>query len=230
MKTIGLIGGTSWVSTIEYYKIINQLTNERLGNLHSAKILLYSIDFDEFKMLADQNEWQEIAGIFIHAAQRLESAGADCIALCSNTTHIIADDVQESISIPLIHIVDATATAIAEKKITKTGLLGTKFTMEQPFFTERLRSLGIEPVIPNESERTFIHESIFGELTKNIFHEETKQRYLEIIARLLQQGAKGMIFGCTEIPLLIKPNECPVPVFDTTVIHAKAAVDFALSK
>lgn len=229
MKTIGLIGGTSWVSTIEYYKIINQLTNERLGNLHSAKIFLYSIDFDEFKMLADQNEWQEIAGIFIHAAQHLESAGADCIALCSNTTHIIADDVQESISIPLIHIVDATATAIAEKKITKTGLLGTKFTMEQSFFTERLRSLGIEPVIPNESERTFIHESIFGELTKNIFHKETKQCYLEIIVRLLQQGAEGMIFGCTEIPLLIKPNECPVPVFDTTVIHAKAAVDFALA-
>lgn len=229
MKTIGLIGGTSWVSTIEYYKIINELTHERLGGLHSAKILLYSIDFDEFKILADQNEWQEIASMFIATAKRLETGGADCIILCSNTTHMIADDVQESIAIPLIHIVDATAAAIDGKNLKKVGLLGTRFTMEQSFFTERLSAAGISPLVPTKEERAFIHDSIFNELTKNIFTTETKKRYIEIIQRLIREGAQGIILGCTEIPLLVKPEECPVPIFDTTVIHARAAVDFALA-
>lgn len=229
MKTIGLIGGTSWVSTIEYYKIINELTHERLGGLHSAKILLYSIDFDEFKILADQNEWQEIASMFIATAKRLETGGADCIILCSNTTHMIADDVQESIAIPLIHIVDATAAAIDGKNLKKVGLLGTRFTMEQSFFTERLSAAGISPLVPTKEERAFIHDSIFNELTKNIFTTETKKRYIEIIQRLIREGAQGIILGCTEIPLLVKPEECPVPIFDTTVIHAHAAVDFALA-
>ncbi|MBX7150804.1 aspartate/glutamate racemase family protein [bacterium] len=230
MKTIGMIGGTSWVSTLAYYKIINELTNERLGKLHSAKIFLYSIDFDEFKTLADQNAWPEIAKMFINGAQRLEKAGSDCIVLCSNTTHIIADDVQQSIAIPLIHIVDATATAIGEKQINTVGLLGTKFTMEHSFFAERLKSLDIEPIIPNASERKFIHESIFSELTKNIFKPETKKFYLTIIQRLINEGAQGIIFGCTEIPLLIKPEECSVPIFDTTIIHARSAVNFALAE
>jgi aspartate racemase len=229
IKTIGLIGGTSWVSTVEYYRIMNRLVNERLGGLHSASILMHSIDFAEFKARADQNQWSDIAAIFSGIAARLETAGADCLVLGSNTTHMIADVVQQSIRIPLIHIADATAAEIQKRNIREVGLLGTRFTMEQPFFAERLSRFGITVRVPERTERDFIHASIFGELTRGEFREETKRRYFEIMDALEQKGAEGLIFGCTEIPLLIEQDESRLPVFDTTFIHSRAAVEFALN-
>lgn len=229
MKTLGLIGGTSWVSTVEYYRIINQQVNHRLGGLNSAKILLYSLNMEEFKPPTDPNEWGRVADFLIAIAKRLENAGAECLILCANTPHMAADTVQQNIGIPLIHIAEATAKEIQKKKIDRIGLLGTKVTMEQPFYRDRLAKFGIATSTPGESERDFIHTTIFAELGKEIFRPETKKRYLDIIDRLTDQGAKGIIFGCTEIPLLLKQSDCSVSVFDTTEIHAMAAVEFALS-
>jgi aspartate racemase len=228
MRTLGLIGGTTWLSTIDYYRIINQLVHERLGGSHSAKILMYSMDFEEFKPPADPKEWGQRQEFLIGIAKRLEQGGAECIVICANTPHLMADAIQKQIGIPLIHIAEATATEIANQKITSVGLLGTRTTMEQPFFKDRLATKGITTIIPNEAERAFIHATIFDELGKNIFKPETKARYLEVIGKLKQGGAKGIILGCTEIPLLIKQTDCDLPLFDTTVIHAKAAVEFAL--
>lgn len=228
MKTLGLIGGTSWVSTIDYYKIINQEINKYLGELNSAKMFLYSLNFEEFKRSADLGSWLQIAEMLTDISLRLQSAGAECIVLCANTPHIAADIIQQNIKIPLIHIADATAKEILKIKINKVGLLGTKITMEQPFFKERLLKSGIKTIIPNESEQDFIHASIFTELGKGIFSNKTKEKYLNIIHGLIKQGAEGIILGCTEIPMLIKPGECPVTSFDTTDIHAKAAVEFAI--
>jgi len=228
MKTLGLIGGTSWVSTVDYYRIINQRINERLGGLNSAKILLYSMNFEEFKPSADANEWGQIADNLLSIAKRLENSGADCILLCANTPHMVADSIQQNIHIPLIHIAEETAKVIAKQKITKVGLLGTKFTMEQPFFKERLSKYNIMTLIPVEAERDFIHSSIFNELGKGIFKNETKKKYLDIIENLRNEGAQGIILGCTEIPLLIKQEDCKAKLFDTTIIHAESAVEFAL--
>jgi aspartate racemase len=229
MKTLGLIGGTTWVSTVDYYKYINQLTVERLGGLNSAKILLYSVRFSEIKSLADAGDWKSLGELMSGIAQNLEKAGADAIVLCANTMHIVADRILEDISIPLVHITDATARAISAQSLKKVALLGTRFTMENDFYQKRLADYGIETMIPNEEERDFIHWSIFEELGKDIFTAETKQKYLEIIEKLHRRGAEGVIFGCTEIPMLLKPQDCRVPSFDTTLLHAKAAVDFALS-
>jgi aspartate racemase len=229
MKTIGLFGGTSWVSTVEYYRLINELTNEQLGGLNYAKIILQSVNFHEFKSLADAGNWKQI-GVNISAiAQHLQNAGADCLLLCANTPHIVADTVQQNISIPLIHIAEETAKEIVAQNLTKVALLGTRFTMDNTFFTERLLVHGIETVLPDEEQRDYIHSKIFSELGKGIFNDETKNRYLQIIESLRNKGAQGVIFGCTEIPMLIRPSECNIPVFDTTIIHAKAAVRFSLS-
>ncbi|MCW3107858.1 MAG: racX [Segetibacter sp.] len=228
MKTIGLIGGTTWLSTVDYYRIINETANKILGGLNSAELLLYSLNFADKKKNLDTNNWKAIAEKYCEVALNLQNAGAECIVLCANTPHTIADDVQKAIRIPLIHIAEATAQEIAQKQLNKVGLLGTKFTMEGDFFKEKLCSKGIEILIPDTIDRAFINDSIFNELGKNIFSAETKERYLSIINKLIEQGAEGIIFGCTEIPLLIKPEECAVPVFDTTLIHAKAAVKFSL--
>jgi aspartate racemase len=228
MKTIGLIGGTSWVSTVDYYRVINQETNRRLGGINSAKILLYSVNYHEFRLLADAGNWEEQTERIADIAIRLQQARADCILLCANTMHMVADRVQSKINIPLLHIADVTAREIENKKLNKVALLGTKFTMEQTFFTTRLQKAGIESIIPNTTDREFIHHTIFEELGAGLFYPETKTRYLSIIDGLLQQGAEGIIFGCTEIPLLIPPAECSFPVFDTLEIHAKNAVAFAL--
>lgn len=228
MKTLGLIGGLSWFSTTVYYRIINQLTNERLGGSHSAKLFLYSVDFNEFKKLQEKDDWQTIENLFSNIAQRLENAGADCIVMCTNTPHLVADKIKQKIKIPLLHIAEETAKEIVRHKITKVGLLGTKFTMENSFFKDRLLKFGIEPVIPDNADRDFIHTSVFNELTKGIFKEETKKNYLEIIEKMHKVGAQGIVFGCTEISLLINQKDCSIPVFDTTLIHARAAVDFAL--
>jgi aspartate racemase len=228
MKTLGLIGGTSYHSTIDYYRLINQKVNERLGGLHSAKLFLYSVDFEEVRPPADPALWKGVPEFFTLTAQKLEAAGAECIVLCANTAHLMADKIQQGISIPLIHIVEATATAIKQQGLKKVALLGTKFTMEQPFFSEGLKQHGIEAIIPNDKDRDFINASIFDEMTKGIFSPGTKQRYFEIIENLQQQQVEAVIFACTEIPMLIKQDECPLPVFDTTLIHVEAAVNFAL--
>jgi aspartate racemase len=230
MKTIGLIGGTTWLSTIDYYRIINQEVNRQLGDLHSAKLLLYSIDFDEFKTLADAGKWPKLTEWFAGIAHQLQTAGAEAIVLCANTPHLIATELGELVQIPIIHIADATVSELRPQDIRKAALLGTKFTMEAAFFKDKLLQQGIEVMIPDADERQFIHQTIFDELDRGLLLTETKVRYLAIIQNLIAKGAEAVILGCTEIPLLIKPEDCTVPVFDTTRIHAKAAARFALSK
>jgi aspartate racemase len=226
MKTLGLIGGISWHSTIEYYRLINQKVAARLGGLHSAKLFLYSVDFQE--VIPGDDAWPRISALFCDVAQRLEHAGAEGLLLCANTAHRLADDVQNQIGIPLIHIAEATGREIEKQKLSKVALLGTRFTMEQTFFRERLSRMGIEALIPDDSDRNFIHETIFGELTHGVIKPETRSAYLKIIDKLAERGARGIILGCTEIPLLIKAGDCALPLFDTTEIHATAAVDFML--
>jgi aspartate racemase len=234
MKTLGLIGGTSWISTIDYYTLLNRLVGERLGGAASAKLLLYSVNFEEYKGRVLAGAWSEVAVEWTAIARMLEHAGAEGLMFCANTPHAMADEIQAAVGIPLIHIAEATARAIGEKGLKKVGLLGTKATMELPFYRERLARHGIEVVIPDETERVFINNSIFNELTNGIFRDETKAAYRKIISRLGSTapegaGVQGVIFGCTEIPLLIKPGDCPMPVFDTTAIHCKAGADFMLS-
>ena len=229
MKTIGLIGGTTWLSTVDYYQLINQKVNEKLGVDSSALILMYSLDFSVMKKLADEGKWNDMAEIVAKKAKMLESAGADCVLLCANTMHIVAGDVRKSINIPLIHIAEETTLQIEKHGIKKVGLLGTRFTMESDFFKNLLLSQGVETIIPGKEDRDFIHETIFSELGKNIFKAETKKRYLEIIDKLSGEGATGIILGCTEIPLIIKEGDCRIQLFNTTLIHVNAAVEFALS-
>jgi aspartate racemase len=228
MKLIGLIGGTTWLSTVEYYKLLNQLTNQKLGGSHSAKLLLHSVDFEEFKPSTDLSKWNDISNRLGDIALKLQDAGAECFAFCANTPHLVADKIQQRLNIPLIHIAEATAQKIKLSQLQKVALLGTKITMEQNFFKEILAKHHIESVIPSEAERNFIHDSILGELGKGILKEQTKDRYLDIIDQLISQGAQGVILGCTEIPLLILQEDVSVPVFDTTMIHAEAIIEFAL--
>ncbi len=229
MKTLGLIGGLSWFSTAVYYRTINQLVNERLGGSNAARLILYSVNFNDFKTLQEAGDWKRIEEMLSDIALRLEKAGADCLVLCTNTPHLVADGIKERIKIPLLHIADETAREIVRRKAGRVALLGTKFTMENSFFKDRLLKYSIQPVVPGEADRDFIHSSIFGELTKGVFTAETRKKYLAIIETLRGNGAEGVIFGCTEISLLINEQDCPLPVFDTTAIHSKVAVDFALS-
>ncbi len=231
MKTLGLIGGTSWPSTIDYYRIINQRINEKLGGVNSAKIFMYSLNLAELNAFGEKNDWKGVADLMCTAAKKLGQAGAECIVICANTPHKVADEVQKAVTIPLIHIAEVTAKEIEKTGLKKVGLLGTKFTMEEDFFKGLLAKKGVETIIPeNNQDRLFIHETIFNEFGKGIFSGETKEKYLGIIDRLASRGAEGIIFGCTEIPLLLKPEECPVPVFDTTEIHARSAAEFALGE
>ncbi|MDP4245693.1 MAG: amino acid racemase [Bacteroidota bacterium] len=229
MKTLGLIGGTTWLSTIDYYRIINQEVNRQLGELHSAKLILYSIDFDEFKTLADAGDWPKLTEWFAGIAQELHTAGADAIVLCANTLHLMVPKLEQLLQIPIIHVADATVCELRSQAIRKTVLLGTRFTMEAAFFKDKLLEQGIEVMTPDKDERQFIHHTIFAELDRGLLLPETKVRYLAIIENLIAKGAGSVILGCTEIPLLIKPEDCTVPVFDTTLIHAKAAAKFALA-
>lgn len=228
MKTIGLIGGTSWVSTIDYYRIINQTVNDRLGNNSSAKILLYSVNFEEIAIFTREGNWKAIENILSTAAKNLEVAGADCMLLCANTMHIIAAEVQAAIDIPLIHIADVILKAIKKNDCKKVLLLGTKYTMEASFYSDRLQPQGIEIIIPDAAEREIINNSIYNELGKGIFLPATKQHYIDIIEKYKNQGAEAVILGCTEIPLIVKSSDCSIPLFDTLLLHAIAAVDFAL--
>jgi aspartate racemase len=227
MKTIGLVGIT-WVSTAVYFETINQLVNERLGRAHSAKLLLYSMDFQELRSLVELDDWVQIEGRLLEVARRLESGGADCVLMCSNTPHLVADAIRAQLRVPLLHIAEETAKAIVQQRVRQVGLLGTKVTMESAFFKERLARFDVKTLVPESDDRAFVHDRIFDELTRGVFTAETKRRYLEIIERLGANGAQGIVLGCTEIPLLIAQADCSIPVFDTTAIHSRAAVDFAL--
>jgi aspartate racemase len=231
MKTIGLIGGMSWESSIEYYRIINEEVRCRLGGLHSAKCVMCSVDFDEIAMLQRQGNWEELTRIMVNSAKKLKNSGADFILICTNTMHIMADDVQKQAGIPVIHIADATGKKIKEKGFKKVGLLGTKFTMEKDFYKKRLsEKYGIETIIPEENEREDIHRIIFEELCIGEIKPASKERIRQIISGLSLKGAQGIILGCTEIPLIISQSDTIMPVFDTTFIHAVSAVDNALCK
>ncbi|MCK4995959.1 MAG: aspartate/glutamate racemase family protein, partial [Thermoplasmatales archaeon] len=207
MKTIGLIGGTTWHSTIEYYRIINETVKEKLGKSHSARLLLYSIDFEE-TVVKNHRNWNFISKSYIDIANKLENAGADCLIICANTMHKIADDIQKNANIPIIHIADATGEKIKEKGLSKVGLLGTSYTMEEDFYKERLKEkFNIETIIPEKNERDLINKIILKELTQGKIMQSSKQRYLEIIENLIDKKAEGIILGCTEIPLLIKKDD-----------------------
>lgn len=229
MKTIGLIGGITWHSSLDYYRYINQLVNERLGGDESAKMILHSVNYGEIKKLTQAGNWEGIKAIMTDAAQKTEAAGAACLLLGANTMHHIADDVAGAVNIPLIHIADAAADAIKQQGISSVALLGTKYTMLFDFYKKRLAIHGITAIIPGSEQVEYVNRTIYEELGKGMFKNETRQQYVSIIHELMGQGAEGVILGCTEIPLLIKQEDSPVPVFDTTRLHAKAAVDFALA-
>ena len=230
MKVIGLIGGMSWESTAEYYRIINETVKERLGGHHSAKILLYSVNFSEIVGLQQDGRWQEATEFICEAARRVELGGADCILICTNTMHKMAAEVQRAVVIPLLHIADATAMAIKKQGIGRVALLGTKYTMEEEFYKGRLRlRYGFEVLIPPEEDRNFINQIIYDELCLGKIEEESKKHFVRIINSLGERGGEGVILGCTEISLLIKDKDSPLELFDTTRIHARAAVDFALA-
>ncbi len=230
MKTIGLIGGMSTFSTSVYYTAINKLVNEELGAAHSALLILHSIDFNEYKLFQEKGDWKSIEAILTDIAVKLQQAGASCIVICSNTPHILAEKIQQSVEIPLLHIAKETAKEIAKHNVKKIGLLGTKFTMENSFFKDHLSAQGIETIVPDDNDRMILHECIINEFTKGIFLEKTRKYYLEVMDKLRSNGAEAIVFGCTEISLLLNPSDCGVQVFDTTAIHTRAAVDFALGK
>lgn len=229
MKIIGLVGGISWTSTVDYYRYINEGINRTLGGLNFAECIIYSVNFDDFQKNNAAHDWDATFTLLANAAENLKNAGAEVIVLCANTAHIVADQITEKVQIPLIHITTATANAIHQKGLRKIGLLGTTYTMELDFYKDKLKANGIEPIIPERrADRDFIEESLRNELARGILNPETKKFYLKIIEELIQKGAEGIILGCTEIPLLINQGDVSVPVFDSTKIHAQAAVEFAI--
>ncbi|MFE5807811.1 aspartate/glutamate racemase family protein [Streptomyces sp. NPDC056491] len=230
MKTIGLLGGMSWESTAEYYRLLNEFTRERLGGLHSARCVLYSVDFAEIEQLQAQGRWDEAGRVLAAAARSLEAAGADLVLLCTNTMHKVADQVQAAVSIPLLHLADATADAVRAQGLQRVGLLGTAFTMEQDFYRGRLAAGGLEVSVPDADGRALVHRVIYEELCLGVVREESRTAYREVIAGLVAAGAQGIILGCTEIELLVGTEDSPVPVFPTARIHAAAAVDAALGR
>jgi len=230
MKTIGLLGGMSWESSLEYYRIINQLARERLGGLHSAKCLLYSVDFQEIETLQQQGLWDEAGKFLATAAENLQKGGADFLLICTNTMHKVAPLVQQQISIPLLHIADPTAKSVLLQGISKIGLLGTRFTMQDNFYKGKLiHDHGLEVLTPVAEDMNMIHQVIFEELCLGLIKDDSKEKYIAVIKDLEAAGAEGVILGCTEIGLLVKDKDSPIPLFDTTVIHAKAAVEYALA-
>jgi aspartate racemase len=229
MKTIGLIGGMSWESTIPYYRQINQRIKQQLGGLHSAKIILYSVDFADIEALQRSGNWDKAGDLLADAALKLQAAGADCIVLCTNTMHKVATSIEAAVTIPLLHIADATAEAIQQAGMKKVALLGTRFTMEQDFYKKRLTELyALEVLVPDEADRTIVHQVIYQELCLGVVKPESRLLYQQIMADLVAQGAEAVILGCTEIGLLVSSEDCAVPLFDTTVLHAQKSADWAL--
>jgi len=231
MKKIGLVGGTSWASTIDYYRIINEGVNERLGGLNFAECIIYSVNFEDFRRFNAAHNWDGTYELLAAAALNLKKAGADLLLLGANTGHIVADRIAETVKLPLIDIRVATARAIHARGLKKLGLLGTKYTMELDFYKDTLRGSGLEVIIPgHQADRDFIEETLLYELGKGIITEKTKLAYLQLCKQLIAEGAEGIILGCTEIPLIIQQEDLPVPVFNTTLIHSMAAVDYALQE
>jgi aspartate racemase len=230
MKTIGMIGGTGWVSTVEYYRLINELTNKKLGGLQFAKSILYSLNYGDIDACNLKGDKQGVLDLILYAALKLETAGANGLALCANTLHFAVDELEKRTHLPIVHIADATGDKILQKGLNKVGLLGTRQTMESDFYKTRLQSKGIDCIVPESTDRDFINHIITNELFKSIFKQETRIRFAEIIHELHHQGAEGMILGCTEIPLLIKQKDVDIPIFDTLHIHAEAIVDFILKE
>lgn len=228
MKTIGLIGGMSWESTIPYYRIINEAVKDALGGLHSAKIILYSVEFDEIEKCQSTNQWEKSGEILGDAAKKLEMAGADLILICTNTMHKVADQIQAMINVPIIHIAEATADKLEAADIKKVALLGTRYTMTEDFYKSKLISRGFEVLIPEGDDIDLVNSVIFNELCLGEIKEESRKEYSRIIAGLKDKGAEGVIFGCTEIGLLVGPEDSVLPVFDTTEIHATRAAEIAL--
>ncbi|HEY2048850.1 MAG TPA: aspartate/glutamate racemase family protein [Caulobacteraceae bacterium] len=229
-RVIGLVGGMSWESSAHYYRLINEGVRDRLGGLHSARCLMWSVDFAEVAELQHAGRWEEATSVVVDAAQRLERAGADFLVICTNTMHLMADEVQAAVHLPLLHIADPTAERIRASGFSRVGLLGTAFTMEQEFYKGRLASLhGLEVLVPEAADRAVIHRVIYEELVKGRIVEASRQAYRQIIDRLVQRGAQAIIMGCTEIMLLVKPEDSAVALFDTTALHAEAAVEWALT-
>lgn len=231
MKTIGLIGGMSWESTLEYYRIINEAVKEKLGGFHSAEMVLYSVDFAEVEALQHRGEWDRAAVLLTEAARRVEAAGADFALLATNTMHRVFDEIRKGIRIPLLHIADVTGREIQARGLRRIGLLGTRFTMEQEFYKGKLaRDFGIDVLIPDEAERRAIHGILYDELCLGAVKDVSREVFRKIIGGLESRGAQGIVLGCTEIPLIVKQKDYALPLFDTTDLHARAAVDLALSK
>lgn len=231
MKTIGIIGGMSWESSAQYYALINRAVRDRLGSPHSAQILMHSLDFGPIAALQAEGEWDQLSELLVDSAEALEAAGADCLLLATNTMHKCADAIEDASDLPLLHIADAAADAICAEGITRVALLGTAFTMEQDFYRERLEEHhGLEVIIPEADDRAEVHRIIYEELIAGEINDASRESYREIIAGLADDGAQGVILGCTEIGLLITQEDSPVPIFDTTALHAQAAVNFALNE
>lgn len=228
MKVIGLLGGMSWESSIEYYRIVNERVRERLGGLHSARCVLYSVDFAEIERLQTSGAWAEAGTQLLEAGRAVRRAGAEALVLCTNTMHKVADTLAAGLDIPLLHLADTTAAAVAAAGVRRVGLLGTAFTMEQDFYTGRLAAHGLDVLVPTADERDLVHRIIYHELVVGVVREESRAAYREVIAGLVARGAEGIILGCTEIELLIGPADSPVPTFPTTRLHAEAAADYAL--
>lgn len=230
MKTIGLLGGMSWESTASYYKALNEGVKERLGGLNSAKVVLFSVNFDEIEKLQHQGKWDETAVLLSQAAESVETAGADFLMICTNTMHKVVPEIESRISIPVLHIADATANVLQADGIEKVGLLGTRFTMEQDFYKGRLTDkFGMDVVVPSSEDQDTVHTIIYDELCKGVIKESSKQQYLTIIDKLYAEGAQAVILGCTEIALLVNQQDTQVPLYDTTEIHANQGVEYALS-
>jgi len=228
MKTIGLLGGMSWESTAEYYRLLNSLVRERLGGLHSAKCVLYSVDFAEIERLQVEGRWDEAGAVLAGAAKSVEAAGADLLLICTNTMHKVADQVAAAVGVPLLHLADTTAEAVLAQGIRRVGLLGTAFTMEQDFYRGRLADAGLDVLVPDAEGRATVHRVIYDELCLGIVRDESRAAYQRVIGDLVAGGAEGIVLGCTEIELLVGPGDSPVPVFPTTRLHAEAAVTLAL--
>ncbi|PWB24776.1 aspartate/glutamate racemase family protein [Flavobacterium sp. HTF] len=230
MKKLGLVGGISWVSTIDYYRFINEGINEKLGGLNFAECIIYSLNFDDFQRNNTNGDWEASFKLLLNACKSLEKSGAEGIVLCANTAHAVSDRLEKEIKLPIIHVATATANAINKQGLKKVGLLGTKFTMEMDFYLNKLAENNVEAIVPYlQEERDFIQQTLKEELGRGIIKEQTKRAYLNIIEKLIENGAEGIILGCTEIPLLISQEDVSVPVFDTTKIHSEAAVNFAVS-
>ncbi|WP_431984004.1 aspartate/glutamate racemase family protein [Streptomyces qinglanensis] len=227
MRTIGLIGGMSWESSAEYYRMLNELARDRKGGLHSARLVLYSVDFAEIEVLQEQGRWDEAGGILAAAARALEAAGADLLVLCTNTMHRVAEHIEEAVEVPLLHLADATAGAVRAAGLRRVGLLGTAFTMEQDFYRGRLAAGGLSVLVPGPADRELVHRVIYEELCRGTVLDASRAAYRRVIGKLVANGAEGIVLGCTEIELLVGPQDSPVPVFPTARLHAEAAFEAA---